>query len=515
MNLPRLIGHQTEILYLPEEKNLFVTGSAGSGKSLLALYRVYWLAKVNLSENVVLLTFNKPVNNDMKEKLATIASSRNEEVPHNLTVDTYHIFMKKLITQLWEYYGNEIPLLKNYINEKYNVAKNYNNEKNKIVEQALEIVRKNHPQEKTLQRPLKVFIDEIRWMQQMSIQDEAEYIEAERIGRRDTRIERAKRPYFYEVYQKYQELRASDDYEGVFDFEDVGTKVREILSFITDKEEFNRQFKYKYVFIDEFQDFTSDMLMTINELLGNYGFLTLLGDVNQGVFGKRVSFKSLGINMNRFKRHTLDNNYRNTKEISEFAELITESDYFDKSNEYYINAKKGKREGKSPKIIIYKDKNKELAEIMRYLEKIKQTDNKYRNIAIIVPTHKYKDVKNQLEKNHIEYKNVRDAQKNGMERIIYLGTYFQIKGLEFDIVFMPFMDTETFKETVSKENEELNLDDETFTIDQVGTELLEEHIARIYVGITRARERLYITATDELSPLLNTETFEKYLYFRE
>lgn len=74
MSLPRLIGHQTEILYLPEEKNLFVTGSAGSGKSLLALYRVYWLAKVNPSENIVLLTFNKPVNNDMKEKLAAIAS---------------------------------------------------------------------------------------------------------------------------------------------------------------------------------------------------------------------------------------------------------------------------------------------------------------------------------------------------------------------------------------------------------------------------------------------------------
>lgn len=39
----------------------------------------------------------------------------------------------------------------------------------------------------------------------MAIKDEEEYYEADRIGRQGTRIERAKRHYFYEVYKLYIE----------------------------------------------------------------------------------------------------------------------------------------------------------------------------------------------------------------------------------------------------------------------------------------------------------------------
>lgn len=97
MTLPNLIGLQTQVLYMSDNQSLFIKGSAGSGKSLLALYRVYWLAKVHPNENTLLLTFNKAVNVDMQNKLKQIAVSRNEEVPNNLLVYTYHQFMRKVL----------------------------------------------------------------------------------------------------------------------------------------------------------------------------------------------------------------------------------------------------------------------------------------------------------------------------------------------------------------------------------------------------------------------------------
>lgn len=515
MSLPKLIGHQTEILYLPENKNLFITGSAGSGKSLLALYRVYWLAKVHPEENVVLLTYNRPVNNDMKEKLYSIAYERNEKFPGNLIVETYHMFMQNFITQLWEFYGDNLNNLKQYILTDKNISKRYNVKKKEIVKRALELVKEKYPQEVTLDRPLKVFVDEITWMQQMSIKTEQQYINAERIGRKDTRIERTKRFYFFKVYEKYKELRTTNNYPGMFDYEDVGTIVRELLDSISEKDEFYNHFKNKYIFIDEFQDFTSDMLMTINELLGDYGYLSLLGDVNQGVFGKRVSFKSLGINMSRFQRHILDNNYRNTREISDFAELLTDSPYFDKKNEYYINAKKGTRHGDLPKISIFKSEEQELEQLMHYLKSEDFLGAHIQSIAILIPTGKFNMIKGYLEKYNIDYKDVRNIQSDTKEKVIYIGSYFRIKGLEFDAVFMPFMNKETFKNIVSQENEEIDINREDFSINQVGEELLEEHVARIYVGITRARETLFISATNTLTPFLNSKEFEQYYSYEE
>ena len=42
--MKKLTGEQTKILYLPDEKNLVILGAAGSGKSLVALYKSVYLA---------------------------------------------------------------------------------------------------------------------------------------------------------------------------------------------------------------------------------------------------------------------------------------------------------------------------------------------------------------------------------------------------------------------------------------------------------------------------------------
>ncbi|MGC9603698.1 hypothetical protein ACO2FP_00585 [Staphylococcus warneri] len=41
---------------------------------------------------------------------------------------------------------------------------------------------------------------------------------------------------------------------------------------------------------------------------------------------------------------------------------------------------------------------------------------------------------------------------------------------------------------------------------------MEIELAQLYVGVTRARNELFITTTGELTPLLPSETFKQYIF---
>ncbi|GEP79649.1 UvrD-helicase domain-containing protein [Staphylococcus carnosus] len=114
MSIPTLVGHQTEILYVADNQNMVITGSAGCGKSLLAIYRIYWLSKVYPNDRIVLLTFNKAVNQDMISKIVLIAAQRNEAVPNNLIVNTYNLFMKEILNKICDSFQEEELLLNKY-----------------------------------------------------------------------------------------------------------------------------------------------------------------------------------------------------------------------------------------------------------------------------------------------------------------------------------------------------------------------------------------------------------------
>lgn len=515
MTLPNLIGLQTQVLYMSDNQSLFIKGSAGSGKSLLALYRVYWLAKVHPNENTLLLTFNKAVNVDMQNKLKQIAFSRNEEVPSNLLVYTYHQFMRKVLKKLWNHFGSSLEGLSKYIKDDNGTTKvrlyNSSKLKTEIIEKALEETRKKYPEEVTLQRPVTVFFDEISWIQRMAIKDEEEYYEADRIGRQGTRIERAKRHYFYEVYKLYIEKRESDEYLAFCDFDDIGTIIRNLLDNCPDNQFIENVLKLNHIVIDEFQDFSSDMLMTMNKLLKEKGTLMLLGDIKQGVFGKRISFKSLGIELNKYKNFELEFNYRNTKEISDLAEIIVNSEYFDKTNELYSKTIKGARKGRVPKIYKYKDENAELAEIVRYIKDYLNKHYESVSVGIIVPTSKFNNTKTYLESRQIKVNNFNEISNDKQKNKVYFGTYKQVKGLEFDVVLMPFMNRENFLSQARSYNEELDIDDD-IGLEDIDADILEIELAQLYVGVTRARNELFITTTGELTPLLPSETFKQYIF---
>src|ERR1051325_4354525 len=94
MPLPKPIGRQREVLYLPATGHVAVLGTAGSGKTTLAILRAAYLADpaTDHSGPTLLVTFNRGLVTYFKH----LASSELR----NVTVEHYHRFARGYLQSL-------------------------------------------------------------------------------------------------------------------------------------------------------------------------------------------------------------------------------------------------------------------------------------------------------------------------------------------------------------------------------------------------------------------------------
>ena len=76
MSLPQPIGRQKEVLYLPAQGHFAVLGTAGSGKTTLAILRSAFLANVRTEHGgrTLLVTFNKALVNYLQHHELPLAN---------------------------------------------------------------------------------------------------------------------------------------------------------------------------------------------------------------------------------------------------------------------------------------------------------------------------------------------------------------------------------------------------------------------------------------------------------
>src|SRR5437867_7112949 len=88
MSLPTPIGRQEEVLYLPAAGHVAVLGTAGSGKTTLAILRAAYLADETTEHGgpTLLLTFNAA--------LVTYLRHLMDPRLRNVTVEHYHLFAR-------------------------------------------------------------------------------------------------------------------------------------------------------------------------------------------------------------------------------------------------------------------------------------------------------------------------------------------------------------------------------------------------------------------------------------
>lgn len=246
----------------------------------------------------------------------------------------------------------------------------------------------------------------------------------------------------------------------------------------------NNALTYRSILIDEVQDLTQNDLRVIGALRCPTGEmikdipngLFLVGDGAQTIYKNGFSLKKLGINIIG-RSFAFKKNYRNTKQILEASYSLIQN--FNCSNLDEDDVTKpilpelANKEGEKPKIVKTYSINKELSYITNTIKKFMQVDHRFENICVIGLNKTYRDmVKQALISSNIKCCEIKDGvQKN--DNNIKISTIESAKGHEFSSVFIVGLGEPEGK---NYSEEQMNL-----------------LASRLYVGMTRACDNLYLT----------------------
>lgn len=458
-------GKQREVLALPAKGHVVVLGTAGSGKTTIALLRAHLLASLPGNDKVLLVTFNGALVKYMRG----ISSSNSSK----LIVESYHKFARGYLNS-----RSKMPLRNGILDS---------SEKAYYIEQALISCKEQHPAESTFKRSINFFVDEITFIECFGFNDFEEYYKAERIGRAAANIKRENRRWVFEVYQKYLELRKAAG--RVYDWDDLAFYTyNELLADATTR-------RYTHIIVDEGQDFSPMMIKSLVHAVADGGSFTFLGDVAQQIYGSRLSWRDSGIDTEKIWR--FDANYRNPATITKFAADITSNRYWRQDSDM-IKATICIAEGPKPILVKFAAESKEITWVVERAIETSKTSS----TVIICRTRADIDVflrafkvrgchTTEINKDTPGFAHVKD---------VYLTTFHAAKGLEFENVFVPFLndnklpDPDTIAQAVSEED------------------AYADEIKLLYVAATRSKYGLYMSYSSTLTPLfpVGSESVDYY-----
>ncbi|MCY3999348.1 MAG: AAA family ATPase [Bacteroidetes bacterium] len=453
--LPKPIRKQREVLYLPETGHSAILGTAGSGKTTLALYRAAYLSSEDMPHYgpTLLLTFNRAL-------VVYLKHLKHTEL-RNVTIENYHKFARGYLHSRGKMEPNSIcdPNLRH-----------------SLIETALNKVRQSHPKPTFLARPISFFLDEIQWILSHGIETEDEYKKVKRVGRMGTKLQRNLRGVMFEILTEYLKLRSQRG--KLYDWDDIAYYVHQ--EYLQD----NRQRRYRHIIIDEGQDFSPEMIRSLVSAIPDDGSLTFFGDVAQQIYGQRTSWRSANLSIPQvweFKE-----NYRNTQQIAQLGLAISKMPYFQGIADI-VEPTFPKPAGSLPTLVECHSKE---TQINIAISRAKDYSGTMKSVAI-------------LFKNRQQEKLISPSLPDNSKRLhrdmriwddgpgIYYGTYHSSKGLEFDMVILPFL-------------EDNKLPDSEFILSHGEDEALTHFGRLIYVAVTRAKTEVLLLYTGSVTPLLPT-----------
>ncbi len=252
MPLPTPIGRQKEVLYLPAQGHIAVLGTAGSGKTTLAILRAAYLSDVSTDHSgpTLLVTFNRALVTYLK----FLASAELA----NVKVEHYHKFAR------------------GYLNARGKMGDNAivgPDERSDLITKAIVGIRAHGSSDHPLFSKSREFIaEELRWISQHGIETIEKYratppeLPGELNG--ETTL-----PLLWQILEEYHRQR--NDAGKRYDWDDIAVAVRDELA------NDSRARRYRHVIIDEGQDFSPSMIQSLVRAVPANGSVTFFGDVAQ------------------------------------------------------------------------------------------------------------------------------------------------------------------------------------------------------------------------------------------
>lgn len=437
-----------------------VSGSAGTGKTIVALHRAVHLARANPTSRVLLTTFSKPLASALKRRLDTLVSS-DPVLAHRISVKPIAAVGYDLFS---ERFGQP------------NIAPNAT-----ILSLLGDAAKKIQGAK---------FASAFLWSEWTEIIDAwqiktwDDYRDVPRLGRK-SRVGGKQREYLWSIFDKVREGLAA---RNMVTWSEVFGRVTEAVAASSKK-------PFDFAVVDEAQDLGVAEARFLAAIGGSRpDGLFFAGDLGQRIFQQPFSWRSLGLDV-RGRSSTLRINYRTSHQIRQQADrllpgAVTDVDGIGETRKGTVST----FDGPTPDVMVCQTEDAEISHVAawildRFAEGVKpdeigvfvRSDGEIRRARAIVK-------KTGCEALELSEK---AEQRAGA---VAIGTMHLAKGLEFRAVAVIACDDEVIpsQDRVESVVDEADLKEVYDT---------ERHL--LYVACTRARDHLIVSGVKPASEFLD------------
>lgn len=441
---------------LPSDMRLnIINGVAGSGKTLILLYRLRLLYHLYPDKRFLVLTHNRPISHDMQGRFTRLIGREVDNIEwRTFSAWCHHHWMKK---PAWV-----LPLSLS--------AREY---------RLSEIWRSQLRGTKITQ---KMFQSELDWFKdQLPMKKRTEYFNVDRRGR-GFGLNEEMRGQMFNAFVAYQTALKE---RGELDWGDVPQRLWKAV-----EEGVHQLPEYDFILIDEAQFFAPLWMHLIQRALKPQGHLFLVADPTQGFLGRGASWKSLGLDA-RGHTHTLKKSYRTTREIMQFAILLYRLRLENEKDEDILAPDiLNMPNGAFPELIPLTSPQDEVARIANEVENLVKQGLPRKHILLLHTDgngvqHLIQALEDRLGKD-----SAIDPKDTFPGDYVRVTTFNAGAGLESQIVFLVGL------KSLFEEEQSLRLSDD----EREG--LIRDNTRKLYMAATRAGQRLVLSYSGELPEVL-------------
>jgi hypothetical protein len=434
-----------------------VSGSAGTGKTVVALHRAVYLAKTHPDARVLLLTFSEPLARSLKHKLRMLIHNR-PRLGEQIEVDAMHTLGERLY------------------------ALNLGKPQMASAEALRMQITAAGAQAGSPFRPSFLISEWEQVVDAWQLRTWEAYRDVPRLGRR-TRLPENSRRSLWAIYsQVLGDLNAQGllTYAGLFD---------QLSEHFT-----GRRSPFDFIVVDEAQDVSVPQLRLLSALGGGRSnALFFSGDLGQRIFQQPFSWKTLGVDV-RGRSRTLRINYRTSHQIRQHADRllgpeVTDVDGITETRRGTISV----FNGPDPDLETFESEEAEVEAVAAWLRQQTDAGLLAEEIGVFVRSEaQLPRARLAVEAAGLPYQLLDQKVEMNAGQAVLCSMHLS-KGLEFRAVVVMACDDEVIplQERIESVSDPADLEEAFNT---------ERHL--LYVACTRARDHLLLTAVEPESEFL-------------
>ncbi len=437
-----------------------VSGSAGTGKTIVALHRAVHLARKNPDARVLLTTFSDMLSNALRKKLRRLIGNE-PRLAERLEVHAINTIGQRLY---------EAHVARPKIAARKHIEE--------LLSEAIQASDGLSFSPRFLLGEWEHVVD--AWQ----LQSWEDYRNVKRLGRK-TGIPEQRRAVLWESFEQVKRhLR------------ERGLITRsEMFSVLAEKMQARRNPPFDFAIVDEAQDVSVAQLRFLAALGSEQpNALFFAGDLGQRIFQTPFSWKSLGVDV-RGRSQTLRINYRTSHQIRMQADLLLEPETSDVDGN--VESRRGTVSmfnGPKPDIRVFESIEQEIQAVGAWIAQRIADGVAPHETCVVVRSKKEVDrASDAAQQSGFPWK-VLDEQLAESAGQLSVSTMHLVKGLEFRAVAVMACDDETIplQERIESVSDDADLQEVYDT---------ERHL--LYVACTRARDYLLVTGVDPTSEFLD------------